>query len=148
MKNPQLDPDLIGEKSIHDILDTSKKFSKKKAYTSRLIEIEESMKTNDMRASWPASFAENESKIVAVSVTDQTMVDYLNDMAAFDYVILEEAGKSYPSELLGPISLGRTSILIGDQTQLPPFEIREIRENISKFLALRDFDGDLSLIHI
>jgi hypothetical protein len=137
-----LNPDFIGNMTVQNTLTAARTFSKKKSYKTHLLEIENSMVTENVNASWPSAFAENEAKIVAVSVTDQIMVDYLDNLAAFDYIIVEEAGKSYPSELLAPISLGRTSILIGDQMQLPPFEIREIRDNIGKFLALRNFQGN------
>ena len=49
----------------------------------------------------------------------------------FDFAIVEEAGKAYPSELIGPLSISMNTLLIGDHLQLPPFEIREINESLS-----------------
>lgn len=38
----------------------------------------------------------------------------------FDWVIVDEAGKATPSEILVPICLGRKVVLVGDHKQLPP----------------------------
>lgn len=38
----------------------------------------------------------------------------------FDWVIVDEAGKATPPEILVPICLGRKIILVGDHKQLPP----------------------------
>lgn len=38
----------------------------------------------------------------------------------FDWVIIDEAGKATPPEILVPICLGRKVILVGDHKQLPP----------------------------
>ena len=47
---------------------------------------------------------------------------------SFDLVIVEEAGKCYPSELLHALCLGRKVLMIGDQRQLPPYQERQTRE--------------------
>ena len=44
----------------------------------------------------------------------------------FDLVVVEEAGKCYPSELLSVLAQGRNALLIGDQKQLPPFQADEV----------------------
>ena len=38
----------------------------------------------------------------------------------FDWVIVDEAGKATPPEILVPICLGRKVVLVGDHKQLPP----------------------------
>lgn len=38
----------------------------------------------------------------------------------FDWVIIDEAGKATPPEILVPICLGRKVVLVGDHKQLPP----------------------------
>lgn len=38
----------------------------------------------------------------------------------FDWVIIDEAGKATPTEILVPICLGKKVILVGDHKQLPP----------------------------
>jgi len=45
----------------------------------------------------------------------------------FDLVIVEEAGKCYPSEIFAPLAVSRRALLIGDQSQLPPFQLDETR---------------------
>jgi len=54
----------------------------------------------------------------------------------FDYVIVDEAGRATPLDLLMPIVKGRSIVLVGDHRQLPPTIDREIRQQ------LRD-DGEL-----
>jgi len=60
---------------------------------------------------------------------DGVMTELLGQ-ESFDLVIVEEAGKCYPSELLHALSLGRKVLMIGDQKQLPPFQERQTREAI------------------
>jgi len=57
----------------------------------------------------------------------------------YDWVIFEESGKAYPTELLLPMLLGHRWLLIGDQRQLPPFRYREIVEVIDQ-LVQKDSD--------
>jgi len=54
----------------------------------------------------------------------------------FDLVIVEEAGKTYPSELFRPLQLGNKWILIGDQNQLPPFRLNDIERILNEKLDL------------
>ncbi|WIW69851.1 AAA domain-containing protein [Anaerosinus gibii] len=46
----------------------------------------------------------------------------------FDWVIVDEAGKATPPEILVPIALGKKIVLVGDHKQLPPV----IDENLIK----------------
>ena len=48
----------------------------------------------------------------------------------FDFVVVEEAGKCYPSEILAPLAISRNALLIGDQNQLPPFQLIEVKEAV------------------
>jgi hypothetical protein len=48
----------------------------------------------------------------------------------FDLVIVEEAGKCYPSELFPALAQARRALLIGDQNQLPPFQIEEAKNAV------------------
>jgi len=52
----------------------------------------------------------------------------------FDLVIIEEAGKTYPSELFKPMQLGNKWVLIGDQNQLPPFKIEDVNKIIDNLI--------------
>lgn len=49
---------------------------------------------------------------------------------AYDYVIIDEAARSNPLDLLIPMSLGRKIILVGDHKQLPHLVEREIVERV------------------
>ena len=44
----------------------------------------------------------------------------VNTDMKFDWVIVDEAGKATPTEILVPISLGKKIVLVGDHKQLPP----------------------------
>lgn len=44
----------------------------------------------------------------------------VNAEMKFDWVIVDEAGKATPTEILVPISLGKKIVLVGDHKQLPP----------------------------
>lgn len=48
----------------------------------------------------------------------------------FDLVIIEEAGKCYPSELFHAMCMGHKILLIGDQNQLPPYQEKETIEGV------------------
>ena len=86
---------------------------------------------------WFSSSAVEEASVICVSTTDRELLEILRmkSPTCFDYCIVEEAGKSYPTELIGPMSISRNWILIGDQMQLPPFQLREISENLEHIIA-------------
>ena len=50
----------------------------------------------------------------------------------FDWVIVDEAGRATPSEILIPLVRGERSILVGDHKQLPPVIEHELRKEVSK----------------
>jgi hypothetical protein len=59
----------------------------------------------------------------------------------FDFVVIEEAGKCYPSELFAPLAISRKALLIGDQKQLPPFQLDETRDAIDYLRNLYSNEG-------
>ena len=64
----------------------------------------------------------------------------------FDWVIVDEAGKATPAEILVPISLGRKIILVGDHKQLPPVVDEELLKLQDKEKRnIRKEDLELSL---
>lgn len=74
------------------------------------------------------------ANIVFATSTSST-IDWLKQNAPpFDWVILEEAAKSYPVELILPMNLGHRWLLIGDQKQLPPYKYNEIEIAVSEIL--------------
>ncbi len=73
------------------------------------------------------SLAISSASIIFCTTMDGIFHQLINKKS-FDLVVIEEAGKSYPSELLHTICLGQRILLIGDQNQLPPYQIRKTQE--------------------
>jgi superfamily I DNA and/or RNA helicase len=74
------------------------------------------------------------ANIIFATSTSST-IEWLGQNAApYDWIILEEAAKSYPVELLLPMSLGHRWLLIGDQKQLPPYMYNDIANAVSDLL--------------
>lgn len=49
----------------------------------------------------------------------------------FDFVIIDEAGRATPLDLLIPMVRGKTIVLVGDYKQLPPMLDREISDDLA-----------------
>ena len=83
-------------------------------------------------APWVAESARAEASVVCCTTTDPWLVEQLGDAdgAVFDWLIVEEAGKCYLSDLVAPMALARQWLLIGDHKQLPPYQLREVGENL------------------
>ena len=75
------------------------------------------------------------ASVICTTTLDSTIEKLQQSEITFDYCIIEEAGKSYPSELIGPMSISRHNILVGDHLQLPPFELIKIEEKIKSCLT-------------
>lgn len=62
----------------------------------------------------------------------------------FDYVIVDEASKATPPELMVPLVLARRVIIIGDHKQLPPMvdegELKEVLEEIGEVELAREIE--------
>ena len=64
--------------------------------------------------------------VVGVTCNENPQVLERAGHSNFDVVIIDEVSKATPPELLMPMMLGRTAILVGDHRQLPPlFKERE-----------------------
>lgn len=70
------------------------------------------------------TLGEGAANLYFCTTMDAALIGFI-ERTSFDLVIVEEAGKCYPSELLHAICLGRTVLMIGDQRQLPPFQERQ-----------------------
>ena len=81
-------------------------------------------------ATWVEDLAIRTASVVCTTTLDRTMENLQRSGETFDFTIIEEAGKSYPSELIGPASISMNTLIIGDHLQLPPFELREIQKAI------------------
>jgi hypothetical protein len=51
--------------------------------------------------------------------------------STFDYVIIDEAGRATPLDLLMPMVKGTTVVLVGDHKQLPPMLDRDISDELA-----------------
>ena len=75
------------------------------------------------------SLAEKSANIYFCTTMDSAFLRILNKQS-YNLVVIEEAGKCYPSELFHVLALGQNILMIGDQNQLPPFEIKETEEAV------------------
>ena len=126
-----------GHRKVNGLISSVMELSEDEGFQHRIGKIKATMTQQGHRATWPGEFNAREASVVCVTATDSEMALLVKDgLDSFDYAIVEEAGKSFPSELLAAISISRNTILIGDQMQLPPFEIKSIRDNLSKIVSL------------
>lgn len=63
----------------------------------------------------------------------------------FDWVIIDEAGRATPPEILVPMVLGKRIILVGDHKQLPPIIDRDLEEENLKELNINKSELEESL---
>jgi superfamily I DNA and/or RNA helicase len=64
----------------------------------------------------------------------------------FDWVIIDEAARSSPTELAIAMQVGRRVLLVGDHRQLPPFYEDEHRKAIARSLELHTTSGEFQHI--
>jgi len=99
--------------------------------TQAAAELEAEKHNEGMRAGWVKYLAMKTASVVCTTTLDRMIWEFARQGEYFDFAIVEEAGKCYPSELVGPLSLAMNALLIGDHMQLPPFELREIQNSIA-----------------
>lgn len=63
----------------------------------------------------------------------------------YQWVIVDEAGRATPPELLVPLSRGHRFVLVGDHRQLPPIVDDEVAREVGRELGLRKEDLARSL---
>ena len=64
----------------------------------------------------------------------------------FDWVIIDEAARSSPTELAIAMQVGRRVLLVGDHRQLPPFYEDEHKKAIARSLELHPTSGEFQHI--
>lgn len=100
---------------------------------------------------WINSAVARNASIVACTTSDKYIEKRLRALGPlqFDWAIVEEAGKCYLSEIIGPMILSRQTLLIGDHHQLPPFRIKEAEKSLEfkmkRNKKLRQLDKDLKI---
>ena len=130
---PTLSPESVGLAITMEIADGIEDPAKKEAF------VEVTMEAGGV-ASWVKTLALECSTVICTTTLDRWLFETLRNLEfTFDLAIIEEAGKSYPSELLGPIAISREVLLIGDQQQLPPFEISKMRDSLGR-VSTRTFE--------
>jgi hypothetical protein len=87
---------------------------------------------------------EDSSQVIFTTTTSWPMNKKRDatDFEPFDFAIIEEAGKCYPSELFPPLGLARFALLIGDQNQLPPFQLEITTEAVDHLSELGSGESD------
>jgi hypothetical protein len=76
------------------------------------------------------TLGQHAANLFFATTMDKAVLEFLG-AESFDLVIVEEAGKCYPSELLHALCLGRTVLMIGDHRQLPPYREQQTRQGIA-----------------
>jgi len=100
---------------------------------------------------WMNSAISRNASIVACTTSDKFIEKRLQALGPlqFDWAIVEEAGKCYLSEIIGPILLSRQALLIGDHHQLPPFRIKEAEKSLEykmeKSSQIKALNAELNL---
>lgn len=84
------------------------------------------------------------SNVIFVTTSDGSLVDMI-DNSYFDLVVVEETGKCYPSELLHLSIMGDTILMIGDQHQLPPYQVEQTSKLVDVVEELVTGSGEKEL---
>lgn len=63
----------------------------------------------------------------------------------FDWVIIDEAGRATPPEILVPMVLGKRIVLVGDHKQLPPIIDRDLNDSNLEELNIKKYELEESL---
>ena len=86
----------------------------------------------------------NKASIIAATCIGIASRNVINDMN-FDWVIVDEAARATPLELLVPIVRGKKIILVGDHRQLPPVVKTEINKYKLEEKGVKESDLEKSL---
>lgn len=129
-------PEKVGKEMWKPRIKTGSQYSK---FKDLWVDIES--KISGLVAPWVSKSAIEEASVVCTTTTDFSLDNMLSEdePPTFDYVLIEEAGKAYSSELIAPMALSRQWVLIGDDRQLPPFKLQDTSRNVEKILKL-DYD--------
>jgi superfamily I DNA and/or RNA helicase len=98
-------------------------------------------------AEWRAAIAESRAEVarrihrgatIVLATTAKSTREALDDWGrfpAFDWVVIEEAAKAWPTELAIPLTRGVRWTLIGDHKQLPAYRQEEFQRTLVDFAA-------------
>ena len=122
-QNDEISPEAVSERLVTELELLSPDSS-----GGRLLD---NMHEHGNLATWVELLSTLSASVICTTTLDRSIEELQSMGESFDFAIVEEAGKAYPSELIGPLSISMNALLIGDHLQLPPFEIREISESLS-----------------
>ena len=77
----------------------------------------------------------HEANVVAATCTG--IAGARNFDTTFDHVLIDEAGRATPLDLLIPMVRGKAITLVGDHFQLPPMYDKEVEEQLTETLELK-----------
>ena len=84
--------------------------------------------------------------ISLIGATCIGIANYSGDLnLKFDLVIIDEAGRATPPEIMVPMSLGKKIILVGDHKQLPPIIDQSLSKEVIEKTDLKRFELEESL---
>ena len=83
-------------------------------------------KDHDLRS---RSLGAEAANLFFATTLDGSLLELI-ESTGFDLVIVEEAGKCYPSEVLHALAMARCALLIGDQNQLPPYQEERTQQHL------------------
>lgn len=86
----------------------------------------------------------NKASIIAATCLGIASRNVLNDID-FDWVIVDEAARATPLELLVPLVRGKRIILVGDHRQLPPVVNTQLSKLKLEERGIRESDLEISL---
>lgn len=87
------------------------------------------------------------ANVIGITCIQSGTKDFNENYPSFDVVIIDEASKSTPPDIILPMLKGRKIILVGDHKQLPPFidqnaydEIEEDDDQLKKLIKVSLFE--------
>lgn len=148
IREQYLNDALIWKKKIDE--STGKEFDEKD-FNEKLLKLKKESACVEILSEWLEAinstddlwFKEIAMKHHVVAVTCNKLGDYIY-YPEFDWVIVDEAAKVHPLDLLIPMNLGKKVLLVGDQDQLPPNLEQgfvEQQENLIEDVPFESIDG-------
>jgi len=140
-------PEKIGEKEIEEIINSSRddinSTSESRSYIKRYSdfinswykEIDEGIEnTNSLKMSYMEKV-----NIIGSTCSKTESGEFLKRFGSFDYLIIDEASKATPPELMMPMLKSEKIILIGDDKQLSSFIPKNIIDEVKKANPEKDY---------
>jgi len=92
------------------------------------------------------SLMRNAASLIFATTSAKDLVGMVEKQQIFDWVIVEEAGKTHGFDLALPMQVGYRWLLIGDQEQLQPFMYKEFNAALQSVASQGDTDDSATVI--